>query len=109
MTTAGATDRRVTILRRPLQESDGGNDRGEYAVHAQLWGAFRPLSARVHAELGYAEDVVSGTLEIRESSRLAGLSSADRIQMGDQEWGIDSVPPSDRSGFRKLRISRRMG
>lgn len=114
--TSGELDRRATFLRRPEQPSDAGNERGGYAPLVTVWAGYSPMSATRREEYGYAEDVLSAWLKIRESSQIESLTIADRVRIGAQlpggdtrnEYAVDSVPLPDRSGYRLLRISRKM-
>lgn len=68
------------------------------------------MSAARRADYGYAEDVISGWLKVRESRQVATLTVADRVSLADgEDFSIDSVPLNDRSGYRLLRISRKLG
>lgn len=109
--TAGELDRRVTFRRRPPIEAEGGNERGEFEPVFTLWAGFTPMSAQRRSEYGYAEDVISGWLKLRESRDVATLTVADRIAFTaepDNDFAIDSVAVKDRSGYRLLRVSRQM-
>lgn len=110
--TSGELDRRVTFLRRPLIEADAaGEERGKFKPEFEVWAAFTPMSSQRRADYGYAEDVLSGWLKIRESLKVATLTISDRVVLkGDgDEFAIDSVPVNDRSGYRLLRVSRKLG
>lgn len=108
---AGELDRRVTVRRRPPIEAEAGNDRGEFEPAFSVWAGYTPMSATRRAEYGYAEDVVSGWLKLRESRDVETLTIADRVGFNaepDNDFAIDSVAVKDRSGYRLLRISRKM-
>ncbi len=114
--TAGELDRRVTFLRRSTIAADGGNERGDYVELVRVWAGYTPMRTATRESFGYVEDVLSAWLKIRESSQIESLTNADRVRLGrriepdeDDSWSIDSVPIDDGSGYRLLRISRKMG
>lgn len=113
---SGELDRRVTFLRRPAIAANGGNERGDYADLVTVWAGYTPMRTATRESFGYAEDVLTAWLKIRESSQIDSLTIADRVRMGgrseadaDDTWSIDSVAIHDGSGYRLLRISRKLG
>lgn len=107
---AGELDRRVTFLRLDRAEPADGNPRGRMAPAFSVWAGFTPMSSSKRADYGYAEDIASGWLKLRDSSQVDSLTIADRVVFADplDEFAIDSVSVRDRSGWRLLRISRQM-
>jgi head-tail adaptor len=91
-------------------EAADGNPRGQYAPAFTVWAGFRPMSSQKRSDYGYVEDIASGWLKLRESSQVGTITIADRVAFADplDEFAIDAVPVKDRSGYRLLRISRKM-
>ncbi|MBN8956773.1 MAG: head-tail adaptor protein [Rhizobiales bacterium] len=99
----------LQFRRRKAVDAGAGNNRGDYEDWFSCWGSYRDASARERDAYGVAEDIVAGVLTVRESSLIALVTNAARVVIGGADHGVTSVPLADRSGFRKLRVERKMG
>lgn len=98
-------------MRRSVKDADGGNERGEFGPLCTVAAGFSHMSAQARVDYGIREDMASGWLKIRESSQIETLTVADRVAFTAEplnDFAIDAVPVKDRSGYRLLRISRKM-
>lgn len=108
---SGELDRRVAFLQRPPIDADAGNERGDFEPLCEMWAGFTPMAAQSRESFGIAEDATTGWLKIRECSAISTLTNADRVVFCADplnEFAIDEVPVKNRSGYRLLRISRKM-
>ena len=103
---AGDLDRRVTFRRRQKIVGQAG-DRGPFADLMTVACAFRPLSGRALAEAGSLTDAIEGSVCVRDTARARGLTVADRALIDGRDLAIESVQPSDRSGWLWIKVSRR--
>lgn len=108
----GRLDRRATFLRRPILRDDAGDEtgRGPYAPVFSLWASFRPESAREAAEGGRAQNVESGILTVRDSTKARTVTNGDRVTVQDRDFNIAGVGlPDRRTGLIALSVSSNLG
>lgn len=103
---AGNLDKRVTFRRRQKLAGQPG-DRGSFAEWMTVACDFRPLSGRALAEAGSLTDAIEGSLCVRDTARTRSLTVADRAVIDGRDMAIESVQPSDRSGWLWIKVSRR--
>ena len=103
---AGQLDKRVTFMRRERVPGKSA-DRGPFAELLRVACAFRPVSGRALAEAGSLTDAIEGSICVRDTARTRGLTVADRAVIDGRDMAIESVQPSDRSGWLWIKVSRR--
>lgn len=107
---AGRLDRRATFLRRAKVAAVPGklpDSRAGFETLFTVAAEYRPLSGRALAEAGSLTDAIEGTLIVRYTARTRKLTVADRVVVEGREMAIESVPPSDRSGWLSIKVSRK--
>ncbi len=106
---AGRLDLRATFRKRGPGEVGSLPGRGSYIDDFTVAAEWRQLSGKAVAEAGALTDAIEGTLVVRDTPRTRALTVAHRVVVLGREMAIDTVPPSDRSGWLFLRCRQTRG
>lgn len=98
MARAGTYRDRAAFQRKVPSGKDAlGNDVSDWQPLLSVWGNLREAPGREVIAAGRLEAPVPGTLRVRASAAVAGITAADRVVVRGFTWDINS-PPVDVDG-----------